>query len=51
MWKIGSKWKLEKQDYREIRQRIQRGEHPADIADEFHISEFEARKIAGMLEA
>ncbi len=27
MWKAGSKWKLEKEDYKEIQNRIQQGEH------------------------
>lgn len=51
MWKVGSKWKLEYFDYEEIRERIQRGEHPADVAEEYHTSEFEVRRIAGVLDA
>lgn len=51
MWKVGSKWKLEKEDYKEIQNRIQQGEHPADVAADFKIAEFEARKISGTLEA
>lgn len=51
MWKVGSKWKLEYFDYEEIRERIRRGEQPADVAEHFHISEFEVRKISGILRA
>ena len=51
MWKVGNKWKLEYFDYGEIRERVKAGEHPADVAEDFHISEFEVRKISGMLEA
>lgn len=51
MWKVGSKWKLEYFDYEKIRERIRKGEHPADVARNFHISEFEARKISGTLQA
>lgn len=51
MWKVGSKWKLEHFDYLEIKERIQRGEHPAEVAKDFHTSEFEVRKIAGVLDA
>lgn len=51
MWKVGNRWKLESEDYREIRERIQQGEHPVEVAEKFHISEFEARKISGTLDA
>lgn len=50
MWKIGKVWKLERSDYVEIKERIRQGEHPADVARDYYISEFEARKIAGVLD-
>lgn len=51
MWKIGNTWKLERADYREIKERIKKGEHPAEVAKDFYISEFDVKKISGTLEA
>lgn len=51
MWKIGNRWILEREDYREIQERVHSGEHPAEVAKDFYISEFEARKISGTLQA
>lgn len=40
---------LTKGDRQDIKERIGRGENPASIAEYYNISEFAARKIAGIL--
>lgn len=40
--------RLNKQDKEEIKRRIQRGERPSTVAEWYNISEFAARKIAGL---
>lgn len=40
---------LTKSDKEEIRRRIQRGERPEVVAQYYDISEFAARKIAGLV--
>lgn len=52
MWKIGKDlYRLEYFDYEDIRQRVREGEHIGELAEEYHITESEILKIAGIQRA